>query len=103
MAEYPVWPEAELREIAADLTPAMRHALLRCSDHTDWVRGHRVSFARDWCDVVAGFKHATFRGTLRGLEKRGLVEIAEQSRHDISATLLGLAVRGRLIREGCRP
>lgn len=101
MPDYPVWPEKELREIAASLTPAMRHVLLRCSEYTDWCANHERGFARDWPDVVAGYRHASFRGTVKALERRGLVELVKGN--DVAATLLGLAVRGRLIREGFRP
>ncbi len=101
MSEHPVWPESELRDYAAALTPAMRHALLRCSEYTDWTAGHQRTFARIWADVVAGYRHATFRRTIGALERRGLVEVVNHN--DVAATLLGLAVRGRLIREGYRP
>lgn len=101
MPDHPVWGEPALREKAAELSPAMRHVLLRCSEYTDWSARHDRGIARDWIDVTAGHSHATFRGTVGGLVRRGLVELVE--RNHVAATLLGLAVRGRLIREGFRP
>lgn len=104
MTDYPVWPETELRSIAAELSPAMRHVLLRCSEYTDWsARGDDAprGMARDWIDVTAGHPRATFRGTVGALVKRGLAVLVRGN--DVAATLLGLAVRGRLIREGFKP
>jgi hypothetical protein len=101
MPDFPVWPEAELRDCAAELSPAMRHVLLRCSEYTDWSARHERGIERGWIDVVAGFHRATFRGTIGGLQRRGLVVLVDGN--SVAATLLGLAVRGRLIREGFRP
>lgn len=100
MSEYPVWPEAHLRELAAGLTPNMRHVLLRCSEYTDWSAKHERGIPREWIDLVAGRKHCTFRRSIGALVTRGLAVLVDGNR--VAASHLGLAVRGRLIREGFR-
>lgn len=79
----------------------MRHVLLRCSEYTDWCAKHERGFARSWPDVVAGYSRATYRRTVGALVRLELCVIVNHN--DVAATLLGLAVRGRLIREGWRP
>ena len=99
MPDHPVWPEAELREIAAGLSPAMRHVLLRCSEYTDWSARHEYGIARQWIDLVAGRDRCSIV-QVRALVRRDLLV---ETRYGYAATLLGIAVRGRLIREGFRP
>jgi hypothetical protein len=84
------------REMAESLSPAMRHAVLRCSDAPDWIQHREVSFARDWGDVVAGFRMCTYRGTLKALERRGIVEIDTRGARGVRLTLYGLEVQAAL-------
>lgn len=73
------------------LSPAMKHAIRRCSDALDWTHNKEVTWARDWADVTANYSHCTFRGTLRALERRGLVQI--DADHGVRLTLKGLEIQ----------
>jgi hypothetical protein len=87
------------REMAESLSPAMRHCVLRCSDAPDWTRKEEgCSWARDWCDVVAGHRGATFRRTIGGLVKRGIVVIADDRppMGGVRLTAYGLKVQAAL-------
>lgn len=74
--------------LAARLTPAQRHVVLRCSDAEAGGRDH--GFARSWPDVTAGRRHVSF-STVRALERLGIVAITE--RRNVRLTRLGLAVQ----------
>ncbi len=84
----------EIRALARSLTPAMRHAVLRCSDAGDWLRGDDTTWPRAWPDVIFGFPHATYRGTVCALERRGIVHINE--RNQVSLTRTGIRVQASL-------
>lgn len=64
----------QIEALADELTPAMRHCLSRCSDAGFW-GPEETGCWREWRDVVHGRSHATFRGTVHALERRGLVVI----------------------------
>jgi hypothetical protein len=81
----------EIEVIADSLSPAMRHALLRCSDAS-----FGEEFApRCWWDVVHGYRHATFRGTISALERRALVEV-DRAPSMVRLTREGLRVQAAL-------
>ena len=85
----------EIEAIADSLTPVMRHALLRCSDAVDWtIRDRTLTWPRDWCDVVANYPHASYRGTIGALKRRGLV--VEKDHRGIRATVTGYRVQAAL-------
>lgn len=90
---------AEVDALAASLTRAMRHVVLRCSDSIDWTLAERyVTWPREWPDVVANCRYANFNGTIRALERRGIVEIEEEARrwHAVRLTRLGIRVQAAL-------
>ncbi len=100
MPDYPTWSEPHLRKLAWELSAPMRHVLLRCSEFTDWSAGHYRGIGRQWIDLVAGRDRGSMK-QVRALIARGLVVEGRDGLY--CATLLGLAVRGRLLREGFRP
>jgi hypothetical protein len=61
----------EIEALADDLTPGMRHALLRCSDAAF---GEELA-PRCWWDVIAHRPHTSFRATIDPLARRGLVKL----------------------------
>jgi hypothetical protein len=90
---------AEIDAIADELSPSMRHVLRRCSDDVDWTLvDHVATWPREWPDVVAGRKGVSFRGTVRALERRGLVEIVADPKrwHCVRLTREGLRVQAAL-------
>jgi hypothetical protein len=90
---------AEIDALADDLTAPMRHVLMRCSDAVDWTLGEKyATWPREWPDVVAGRKGVSFNGSVRALERRGLVEIESEPRrwHCVRLTRDGVRVQAAL-------
>jgi hypothetical protein len=80
--------------LAASLTPAQRHVVLRCSDAQEW-GGADYGFTRNWPDLVYGRYHVSCR-TIYALIRLGVMR--RDSRHSgfYGLTGLGLSVQLQL-------
>lgn len=89
----------EIDAIADTLSGPMCHVLLRCDGDAGFWGCEETGCFREWRDVVYGRAHATFNGTVRALERRGLVVIK-----DIPGTcsLVGLNRDGRRVQATLR-
>ncbi|MBD3762602.1 hypothetical protein [Rhizorhabdus sp.] len=87
------------RAIAARLSLAMKKAVLRCSEASDWDKSG-CGMARSWPDVVHGTSDRASYRTAEALFYRGLAEPTEPN--GVRLTFLGLRVRARLVHEGWR-
>ena len=88
------------RAIAAKPSLAMRKAILRCSEASDWERSG-CGMARSWPDVVHGTSDRASYRTVEALFYRGLAEPTEPN--GVRLTFLGLRVRASIAMEGLRP